>query len=94
MAGAALALLAYVAFVTIPAASGAQDASEVEVLRTTTDSADRMTVPVQIGDKGPYRFLIDTGSQKTALSTDLALRLALPAHDKLRIVGVSGAQIT
>ncbi|RZK00720.1 MAG: peptidase A2A, partial [Novosphingobium sp.] len=40
------------------------------------------------------RFLIDTGSQKTALSTDLALRLALPAHDKLRIVGVSGAQIT
>ncbi|MEJ5979192.1 retroviral-like aspartic protease family protein [Novosphingobium sp. PS1R-30] len=94
MAGAALALLAYVAFVTIPAASGAQDASEVEVLRTTADSADRMTVPVQIGDKGPYRFLIDTGSQKTALSTDLALRLALPAHDKLRIVGVSGAQIT
>lgn len=94
MPGSALALLAYAAFAMIPAASGAQDASEVEVLRTTADAADRMTVPVQIGDKGPYRFLIDTGSQKTALSTDLALRLALPAHDKLRIVGVSGAQIT
>lgn len=94
MPGSALALLAYAAFVTIPAASGAQDVSEVEVLRTTADAADRMTVPVQIGDKGPYRFLIDTGSQKTALSTDLALRLALPAHEKLRIVGVSGAQVT
>lgn len=94
MAVSALALLAYAAFLTVPAASGAQDASEIEVLRTSADSADRMTVPVQIGDKGPYRFLIDTGSQKTALSTDLALRLALPAHDKLRIVGVSGAQLT
>lgn len=94
MAVSALALLAYAAFLTVPAASGAQDASEIEVLRTSADSADRMTVPVQIGGKGPYRFLIDTGSQKTALSIDLALRLALPAHDKLRIVGVSGAQLT
>ena len=93
MAGTALALFAYAALLAIPAASGAQDAGEVEVLHTAADAADRMTVPVQIGDKGPYRFLIDTGSQKTAVSTDLAARLALPAHDRLRIIGVSGAHI-
>jgi len=98
MAGFPLALIAWfaplhAAFIAIPAASGAQDAAEIDVVHTASDAADRMTVPVQIGDKGPYRFLIDTGSQKTVLSTDLAARLALPAFEKRLIVGVSGSQM-
>ena len=40
------------------------------------DGQDRMTVPVHIGDHGPGRFIIDTGSHGL-LSTDLASQLAL-----------------
>ncbi|MBW8754468.1 MAG: aspartyl protease family protein [Sphingomonadales bacterium] len=90
MPGLPLALFAYAALATIPAASGAQEAGDVEVVEGRADSADRMTVPVQIGDNGPYRFLIDTGSQRTIVSTDLAARLALSPIEKKRIIGVAG----
>jgi predicted aspartyl protease len=79
----------------IPAASatgGAQDASEVEVVAGRADAHERMTVPVQIGARGPYRFLIDTGSQKTVLSTELAAELSLAPIEKRRIVGTAGVQ--
>jgi predicted aspartyl protease len=91
MPGLPLALFAYAAFAVIPTASGsAQDAGDVDVVTGRADAADRMTVPVQIGSNGPYQFLLDTGSQKTVLSTDLAARLALAPIEKKRIVGVAG----
>lgn len=93
MPGLTLALLAYAAFVALPASSGAQDASEIDVVHGQADAADRMTVPVRIDGNGPYRFLIDTGSQKTVLSTDLAARLALPPVERRRIVGIAGTEI-
>jgi predicted aspartyl protease len=41
------------------------------------DGFDRMTVPVHLGLAGPYRFLVDTGSDRTSVSHDLARRLGL-----------------
>lgn len=38
---------------------------------------DRMTVPVRLSGSGPYRFLVDTGADKTAVSRELAGRLNL-----------------
>lgn len=97
MPGLAVALLAYAALAAIPAASAsagsAQEASEIDVVNGGTDATDRMTVPVQIGTNGPYRFLIDTGSQKTVLSTDVATRLALAPIEKIRIIGVAGTEM-
>ncbi len=90
---AVLALLAYAAFAAIPASSGAQDAGQIDIVHGRADAADRMTVPVQIGSNGPYRFLIDTGSERTVLSTDLATQLALSPLAKRRIVGVAGADM-
>ncbi|MEO6581917.1 MAG: retroviral-like aspartic protease family protein [Sphingomicrobium sp.] len=57
----------------------------VDVDRTTTtqdiafklDRSDRMTVPVRLGGKGPYRFLVDTGADRTAVSTAIAAQLGL-----------------
>ena len=93
MPGLAIALYAYAALVAIPASSSAQEASEIDIVHGAADTADRMTVPVQIGENGPFRFLIDTGSQKTVLSTDLAARLALSPLEKRRIVGVAGTEL-
>jgi predicted aspartyl protease len=46
-------------------------------LRFAGDSYERMTVPVRIGGAGPFRFLVDTGSDRTAVSRQLAARLGL-----------------
>jgi predicted aspartyl protease len=39
---------------------------------------ERMTVPISIGGQGPYRFIVDTGAERTVVSDTLAdeLRLA------------------
>ena len=41
------------------------------------DGHDRLTVPVLLGGSGPYRFLVDTGSDRTSVSTELAHSLGL-----------------
>lgn len=93
MPGFALALFAYAALTAVPAPGELPEADEVDVVHGKADAADRMTVPVRIGDKGPYRFLIDTGSQKTVLSTDLAAQLALSPIEMRRIVGIAGIEM-
>ena len=41
------------------------------------DDTSRMTVAVNITGSGPYRFLVDTGSERTIISRELAQRLRL-----------------
>jgi predicted aspartyl protease len=41
------------------------------------DLGDRMTVNVSVGGQGPYRFLVDTGAERTIISRELAHRLQL-----------------
>ena len=43
------------------------------------DGYERMTVPVRLSGTGPYRFLVDTGADRTAISRELATKLKLPA---------------
>ncbi|MFA7585856.1 MAG: retropepsin-like aspartic protease [Novosphingobium sp.] len=74
-------------------ASGAQEgAAATDIVTIAPDRADRMTVPVHIGDQGPFRFLIDTGSENTVLSAALAQRLALAPTARATVVGVAGHQ--
>jgi len=65
-------------------------AGETDVLSTAHDQAGRLTVPVMLGEKGPFRFMIDTGSQNTAISVELATRLALPSRGTANLIGVAG----
>lgn len=44
-------------------------------IRTSAD--ERMTVPVSVSGEGPYRFLVDTGSERTVISQELASKLGL-----------------
>ena len=55
------------------------------------DVADRMTVAVNVSGKGPYRFLIDTGSERTVISRQLAQRLNLDAGKDATLHSVVGA---
>ena len=53
--------------------------------------SDRMTVPVSIAGAGPYRFIIDTGAQRTVISRELAGQLGLPHGRGVRVFAMSGA---
>ena len=39
----------------------------------------RLTIPVMINGSGPYPFVLDTGSDRTVISSELAAILKLPA---------------
>jgi predicted aspartyl protease len=54
------------------------------------DKAARMTVPVSIDGRGPYRFLIDTGAERTVISAELARELSLGAGRSVTMHSMSG----
>lgn len=55
----------------------AQPVAEDDVVSYLPDRGERMTVPVAISGYGPFRFLVDTGAERTVISTELARRLRL-----------------
>jgi predicted aspartyl protease len=61
---------------------------------TTRDRIGRIVAPVTINGAGPFRFLVDTGANRTAISAGLAQRLALPARSGRALVqGVTGSEL-
>jgi predicted aspartyl protease len=53
------------------------------------ESRDRMTVPVSIAGAGPYRFIIDTGAQRTVISRELAGTLGLARGRDVRLTAMT-----
>ena len=51
---------------------------------------NRMTVPIQFSQGGPYQFLVDTGADRTAISNDLVGRLNLKTEDGTQLHSLSG----
>ena len=74
----------------------AQDLSALDpdeppaVVRTVPSSDTRITIPIQIDGKGPWNFVVDTGSQRTVISRDLAKRLALPMRERVTVISMTG----
>lgn len=50
----------------------------------------RLTVPVAVGAKGPYNFIIDTGAERTSVSRELAGTLQLTAGQPVRVTTMTG----
>jgi predicted aspartyl protease len=61
------------------------------VVPTGEDANFRMTVPVMIDGKGPFQFVIDTGADRTVISTELAAKLGLPEGRKARLHAMGGS---
>lgn len=73
-----------------PSALPAPALDQTHDLRMARDANERMTVAVRVRDSGPYRFLVDTGAERTVISRELAERLGLPAGLRTRIQSVAG----
>lgn len=63
---------------------------DAEQIAIEEDRLSRMTVPVNIEGTGPYKFIIDTASQRTILSTEIAGKLMLELEDKATVVALAG----
>lgn len=55
------------------------------VLGTEDDRWARMTVPVTIGDNGPFAFVVDTGAERTSIAEELARDLRLGFGQRARL---------
>ena len=62
----------------------------VATVATRTDTAMRMTVPVTIEGRGPYQFVVDTGSDRTVVSQELATLLKLAAGETVTMHSMTG----
>jgi predicted aspartyl protease len=52
----------------------------------------RVTVPVRVNGQGPFRFVVDSGADRSVIGLVLARRLALPPGDGVTLHGMAGAQ--
>lgn len=61
-----------------------------ETIQGRADRERRLTIPIRIGGRGPYHFVVDTGSQRSLVASSVVARLALPPSQTLHIVDIGG----
>lgn len=86
IAAAALALGAWPGLVL------AQDDDGSAAVAGRRDRSERLSVPVMIGEAGPFAFVVDCGADRSVLADDLAASLGLPPGADVMIHGITGAQ--
>lgn len=74
----------------IPGARALDPGIPPAIVRTGPSPDERVTIPIHIDGKGPWNFVVDTGSQRTVISRDLAERLALKARSNVTILSMTG----
>jgi len=91
--GGGTALSAQPATTKLDAVAGVPEidkTSQTEDLNFKNERDDRLTVPVKLSGAGPYRFLVDTGADRTAVSREIATRLNLQSGDGAELHTVTG----
>ncbi len=63
---------------------------------TTRDRIGRVWVPVHLDDHGPFRLVLDTGAQRSAIVPQVAAQLGVPLDRSppVRVHGATGTAIT
>ena len=60
-------------------------------LTLAQDPTSRLTLAVKVNGQGPFDFLVDTGSDRTVISRELAAALALPAGPHVVLHDTTGS---
>ena len=68
----------------------ASQAAKGDQLSFSPDRFERMTVAVHVAGQGPFRFLVDTAADRTAISHQLASRLMLKRGGTARLHSIAG----
>jgi len=75
---------------TIHGVSEIDTATQTTDTRIGRDAGDRMTVAVRVSGAGPYRFVVDTGADRTVVARELAEHLRLPHGPGATLHSISG----
>ena len=68
------------------------DTDDTALLGSAADVARRVTVPVRINSQGPFDFVVDSGANRTVVSSELADILSLPPAGQAQIHGIAGVE--
>lgn len=69
------------------------ETTQADDVRFREDVNDRMTVPVHLSGRGPFRFMVDTGASRTAISSAVAARLGLVIGESAALHSVTGMSV-
>ena len=61
-------------------------------VETAFDQARRMTVPVRLGKRGPFQFVVDTGANRTVIGAETAEHCSLVSDGVTPVHGIVGTQ--
>jgi predicted aspartyl protease len=64
--------------------------TQTEDVHFKSDATERMTVPVLLSGRGPYRFLVDTGADRTAISREVARSLRFISSEPAVLHSIAG----
>ncbi len=78
----------------IPCASSSSAEDVPSSASAAPDTARRLTVPVHIDGKGPYRFIVDTGADRTVVATEVGTELGLARGARVVLDGVVQTMVT
>ncbi len=60
-------------------------------IQGANDKRDRLTIEGTINGRGPFRFVVDTGAERTVIADDVALSLGLLPSDDVNVQGIARA---
>jgi predicted aspartyl protease len=66
------------------------DTTQTEDIHFKAGADNRLTVPVRVSGAGPFQFLVDTGADRTAVSSQLVGKLGLVAGQRASVHSVTG----
>ena len=75
---------------TVSGALAIDKTTQTEDVRFRNEAYERMTVPVSVQGAGPFRFLVDTGADRTAISRDIVNQLKLVAGSDASLHSIAG----
>jgi len=77
-----------------PARAAVNEEGPLYATPTTADGIGRVVAPVFVNGQGPYRFIVDTGANRSTLSPGLARALGIDMRGAPRVLvhGVTGAE--
>ena len=86
---AALALAPSIARAqSVAPVGGDKAAEEAAKIAAASDEAEHLTIGVTIDGKGPFRFVVDTGADRSVIAEDVAESLGLVRSNNVMVEGV------
>jgi predicted aspartyl protease len=92
LAGSGLLLpgLGFAQTISLPPADFAPENTDKATLTTRTDANRHLTIDVHINGTGPYRFVVDTGAERSVIADSVAAALNLPQGKPVTLEGLGG----